>query len=203
MSDAEIFSGVKPVEPRHRIDEAKLAAWMEGHVRGYAGPLTVQQFRGGQSNPTYRLDTPGQAYVLRRKPFGALLPSAHAVDREFRVIGALYGEGFPVPRPFALCEDPEVIGAAFYVMEAVDGAVHWDGALPGLDPHARHRHYAGMIATLARLHAVDPEAAGLADYGRPGNYFARQVDRWTRQYRAAEDGRLEDVERLIAWLPKT
>ena len=203
MSEAEIFSGVKPVEPRHRIDEARLAAWMDGHVRGYVGPLTVRQFRGGQSNPTYRLDTPAQAYVLRRKPFGPLLPSAHAVEREFRVIGALYGEGFPVPRPFALCEDPEIIGAAFYVMEAVDGAVHWDGALPGRDPRARHRHYAAMIATLARLHAIDPEAAGLSDYGRPGNYFARQVDRWTRQYRAAEDGRLEDVERLIAWLPST
>jgi aminoglycoside phosphotransferase (APT) family kinase protein len=203
MSGPDAFSGVKPVEPRHRIDEARLAAWLAEHVRDYAGPLDLQQFRGGQSNPTYRLETPDQAYVLRRKPFGPLLPSAHAVEREFRVIGALYGEGFPVPRPFALCEDEKIIGAAFYVMEAVGGTVHWDGTLPGLDPHARHRHYAMMIATLARLHAIDPEAAGLADYGKPGNYFARQVDRWTRQYRAAEEDRLEDVERLIAWLPKT
>ena len=203
MSAALDFTGVKPVEPRHRIDEARLAAWMEAHVKGFAGPLTVMQFRGGQSNPTYRLETPGQAYVLRRKPFGTLLPSAHAVEREFRVIGALYAEDFPVPRPFALCEDTGVIGAAFYVMEAVEGEVHWDGALPGLDPHARHRHYAAMIGTLARLHAIDPDSAGLSDYGKAGNYFARQVDRWTKQYRAAEDGRLEDVERLIDWLPRT
>ncbi|MDP4027088.1 phosphotransferase family protein [Methylobacterium sp. NEAU 140] len=203
MSAGATFTGVKPVEPRHRIDEARLAAWLGEHVPGFAGPLAVMQFRGGQSNPTYRLETPGGAYVLRRKPSGTLLPSAHAVEREFRVIAALYAEGFPVPRPYALCEDGAVIGAAFYVMEAVDGQVHWDGALPGLSPHARHRHYAAMIATLARLHAIDPEAAGLGDYGRPGNYFARQVDRWTRQYRAAEDGRLEDVERLIAWLPRT
>lgn len=203
MSGAEAFSGVKPVEPRHRIDAARLDEWLAGHVRDFSGPLTVMQFRGGQSNPTYRLETPGRAYALRRKPFGTLLPSAHAVEREYRVIGALYGEGFPVPRPYALCEDPEVIGAAFYVMEAVEGTVHWDGSLPGLSPHARHHHYAAMIGVLARLHAIEPEAAGLGDYGRPGNYFARQVDRWTRQYRAAEDGRLEAVERLIEWLPRT
>lgn len=203
MSGTEAFTGVKPVEPRHRIDEARLADWMASHVKGFSGPLTVMQFKGGQSNPTYRLETPGQAYVLRRKPFGALLPSAHAVEREFRVTGALYAEDFPVPRPFALCEDPDVIGAAFYVMEAVDGHVYWDGSLPGLDPHSRHRHYAAMIGTLARLHAIDPDSAGLSDYGKAGNYFARQIDRWTRQYRAAEDGRNEDVERLIDWLPRT
>lgn len=203
MSGAEVFAGVKPVEPRHRIDEGRLAKWMASHVKGFAGPLTVMQFRGGQSNPTYRLETPERAYVLRRKPFGTLLPSAHAVEREYRVIGALYAEDFPVPRPYALCEDAGVIGAAFYVMEAVEGVVHWDGALPGLDPHARHRRYAAMIGTLARLHAIDPDSAGLSDYGKAGNYFARQVDRWTRQYRAAEDGRLDDVERLIEWLPRT
>jgi aminoglycoside phosphotransferase (APT) family kinase protein len=203
MSGAEAFTGVKPVEARHRIDEARLAEWMASQVKGFSGPLTVMRFKGGQSNPTYRLETPGQAYVLRRKPFGTLLPSAHAVEREFRVTGALYAEDFPVPRPFALCEDSDVIGAAFYVMEAVDGAVHWDGSLPGLDPHGRHRHYAAMIGTLARLHGIDPESAGLSDFGKAGNYFARQIDRWTRQYRAAEDGRIEDVEHLIDWLPRT
>ena len=203
MSAAETFSGVKPVEPRHRIDAGRLSAWLAAHVRDYVGPLTMQQFRGGQSNPTYRLETPGRAYVLRRKPFGPLLPSAHAVEREFRVIRALYAEGFPVPRPYALCEETDVIGSAFYVMEAVDGTVHWDGALPGLPPRARHHHYAAMIGTLARLHAIEPEAADLGDYGRPGNYFSRQVDRWTRQYRAAEGDRLEAAERLIAWLPRT
>ncbi len=203
MSGTEAFTGVKPVEPRHRIDEARLADWMASQVKGFSGPLTVMQFKGGQSNPTYRLETPGQAYVLRRKPFGTLLPSAHAVEREFRVTGALYAEDFPVPRPFALCEDPDVIGAPFYVMEAVDGHVYWDGALPGLDPHSRHRHYAAMIGTLARLHAIDPDSAGLSDYGKAGNYFARQIDRWTRQYRATEDGRNEDVEHLIDWLPRT
>jgi aminoglycoside phosphotransferase (APT) family kinase protein len=179
MSEADTFSGVKPVEPRHRFDEAALARWMQAKVPGYAGPLTVLQFKGGQSNPTYRLETPNRAYVLRRKPFGALLPSAHAVDREYRLITALHGTGFPVPLTYGLCEDPEVIGAVFYVMEAVEGAIHWDGALPGMKPAERRRVYEAMIGTLARLHNVDYEAIGLGDYGRPGNYFARQVERWT------------------------
>jgi aminoglycoside phosphotransferase (APT) family kinase protein len=204
MSEAaDTFSGVKPVEPRHRFDEAALARWMQAKVPGYAGPLTVLQFKGGQSNPTYRLETPNRAYVLRRKPFGALLPSAHAVDREYRLITALHGTGFPVPLTYGLCEDPEVIGAVFYVMEAVEGAIHWDGALPGMKPAERRRVYEAMIGALARLHNVDYEAIGLADYGRPGNYFARQVERWTKQYRASETDRIEAAENLIAWLPKT
>ena len=200
---ADAFSGVKPVEARHRFDEAALARWMQAHVDGYAGPLRAFQFKGGQSNPTYRLETPDRAYVLRRKPFGPLLPSAHAVDREYRLIAALNTVNFPVPHAYALCEDPEVIGAIFYVMEAVEGAIHWDGGLPGLEPRARRQVYEAMISALAELHQVDYAAIGLADYGRPGNYFARQVERWTKQYRASETQRIEAAERLMAWLPKT
>lgn len=203
MSETDKFSGVKPVEERHRFDEAALARWLDGHVEGFSGPLDVHQFKGGQSNPTYRLDTPERAYVLRRKPFGPLLPSAHAVDREFRLISALATTGFPVPRAYALCEDPGVIGAMFYVMQAVDGPVYWDGALPGMTPAERRAVYEAMISTLARLHQTDFEALGLSDYGRPGNYFARQVERWTNQYRASETDRIEAAERLIEWLPRT
>ena len=197
------FSGVKPVEDRHRFDEPALARWMEGAVEGYAGPLTVRQFKGGQSNPSYRLDTPACAYVLRRKPFGPLLPSAHAVDREFRVISALHPTGFPVARPYALCEDASVIGAMFYIMECVDGRVLWDGSLPDLAPETRGATYRSAIDTLARLHQTDHVAAGLETYGKPGNYFARQIERWTRQYRASETQVIEPMDRLIAWLPTT
>ena len=197
------FAGVKPVEARHRFDETALARWMEVNVEGYAGPLTVQQFKGGQSNPSYRLDTPACAYVLRRKPFGPLLPSAHAVDREFRVISALYPTGFPVARPYALCEDPGVIGAMFYIMECVDGRVLWDGSLPGMSPSERGATYRSAIDTLARLHQTDHVAAGLETYGKPGNYFARQIERWTRQYRASETQVIEPMDRLIDWLPTT
>ena len=199
----DTFSGTKPVEPRHQFDEAALDRWLSANVEGYAGPLRVLQFKGGQSNPTYRLETPGRAYVLRRKPFGPLLPSAHAVDREFRLISALNTVSFPVPHAYALCEDTAVIGAIFYVMEAVEGAIHWDGALPGLQPAARRKIYEAMISTLAELHQVDYAAIGLGDYGRPGNYFARQVERWTKQYRASETDRIEAAERLMEWLPRT
>ena len=200
---ASSFSGVKPVEPRHKFDEAALHRWLEAHVDGYAGPLSVFQFKGGQSNPTYRLETPGRAYVLRRKPFGPLLPSAHAVDREFRLISALNRVSFPAPHAYALCVDPGVIGAIFYVMEAVEGEIYWDGALPSLEPGGRRKIYEAMISTLAELHQVDYAAIGLSDYGRPGNYFARQVERWTKQYRASETDRIEAAERLMAWLPRT
>ena len=200
---ADSFSGTKPVEPRHQFDEAALHRWMQAHVEGYAGPLSVFQFKGGQSNPTYRLETPGRAYVLRRKPFGPLLPSAHAVEREFRLIAALNTVRFAVPHAYALCEEASVIGAVFYVMEAVEGAIHWDGALPGLTPDARRKVYDAMVTTLAELHGVDYAAIGLGDYGRPGNYFARQVERWTRQYRASETDRIEAADRLMEWLPRT
>lgn len=199
----QAFSGVKPVEARHRIDEAALAVWMAANVEGFEGPLAVSQFKGGQSNPTYRIDTPTRAYVLRRKPFGALLPSAHAVDREFRVISALHGAGYPVARPYGLCTDEGVIGAVFYVMSMVEGRVFWDGALPGLNRAERRAIYLAQIDTLARLHRLDHEALGLADYGKPGNYFARQIERWTGQYRASETQPIPAMDRLIEWLPRT
>jgi aminoglycoside phosphotransferase (APT) family kinase protein len=201
--EAAPFAGVKPVEPRHQFDEAALHRWMQANVPGYAGPLRVLQFKGGQSNPTYRLETPHRAYVLRRKPFGPLLPSAHAVEREFRVISALQGADVPVAKPYALCTDSEVIGAIFYIMEAVEGPIYWDGALPGLEPPARRGVYESLIATLARLHTVDIEAVGLGDYGRPGNYFARQVERWTKQYRASETDKIPEADLLMEWLPRT
>jgi len=197
------FSGTKPVEERHRIDEARLDQWMGAHVEGYRGPLTVLQFKGGQSNPTYRLDTPDRSYVLRRKPFGKLLPSAHAVDREFRVISAFGRQGFPVARAYALCTDEAVIGAAFYIMSMEDGRVFWDPSLPSQTKEARRAIFTSKIETLAKLHSYDPEAIGLGDYGKPGNYFARQVDRWTKQYRASETQNIPEVEKLIEWLPRT
>jgi aminoglycoside phosphotransferase (APT) family kinase protein len=197
------FSGLKPVEPRHQFDQAPLDRWMQANVEGYAGPLSVMQFQGGQSNPTYRLETPGGAYVLRRKPFGPLLPSAHALEREFRLIGALHGTDVPVARPYALCTDPDVIGAVFYIMQAIEGPIYWDGALPGLTPQWRRGVYESEIGVLARLHKVDIEAAGLGDYGRPGNYFARQVERWTRQYRASETDVIPEADLLMDWLPRT
>ncbi|WP_213770585.1 phosphotransferase [Bradyrhizobium sp. dw_78] len=199
----EEFSGTKPVEERHRIDELRLDAWMRDHVEDYRGPLTVLQFKGGQSNPTYRLDTPGRSYVMRRKPFGKLLPSAHAVDREFRVIAALGKQDFPVAKAYALCSDDAVIGSAFYIMSMVEGRVFWDPTLPAEPPETRWKIFTSKIETLARLHKFDPEAIGLGDFGKPGNYFARQVDRWTKQYRASETQHIPEMEKLIEWLPRT
>ncbi|HEY0329674.1 MAG TPA: phosphotransferase family protein [Rhodopseudomonas sp.] len=207
MSEAvrrdEEFSGTKPVEERHKIDEASLDRWMQHNVVGYAGPLTVLQFKGGQSNPTYRLDTPARAYVMRRKPFGKLLPSAHAVDREFKVIAALGAKGFPVAKAYALCTDDAVIGAAFYVMSMEQGRIFWDSTLPQLPREARRAIYTAKIETLAKLHSYDPETIGLGDFGKPGNYFARQVDRWTKQYRASETQSIPEMDRLIDWLPRS
>jgi aminoglycoside phosphotransferase (APT) family kinase protein len=204
MSEAAAgMTGTIKVDGKDRLDLASLDAWMTANVAGYAGPLSYAKFAGGQSNPTYRLDTPARAYVLRRKPFGPILPSAHAVDREYRVIAGLHPTGFPVPRPYGLCEDAEVIGAPFYVMEMVEGRTLWDGALPGLTPAGRTAHYHAMVDTLAALHNTDHAAAGLEDFGKPGNYFERQVGRWTKQYRGAETERMEPVEQLIEWLPRT
>lgn len=152
----------------------------------YFRPLDYVRFAGGQSNPTYRLDSPSGSYVLRRKPFGSLLPSAHAVDREYRVIAGLHPAGFPVPRPYGLCEDPEVIGSAFYVMEMVRGRTLWDGGLPGMPPAERRAHYEALVDTLAALHIIDPVAAELESHGKPGNYFGRQVARRTQQFRMSE-----------------
>ena len=197
------FTGTVIPQGQDVLDADRLAAWMEANVAGFAGPLTIAKFAGGQSNPTYRLDSPSGAYVLRRKPFGALLPSAHAVDREFAVIAGLHPTGFPVPRPHGLCSDDGVIGSMFYVMALVDGRTIWDGSLPGATPAERTAIYHQMIDTLAALHNVDYQAAGLGQYGKPGNYFERQVGRWTKQYRAAETERLEAMEALIDWLPRT
>src|SRR2546421_2686112 len=185
------------------LDAAALTGWLEQHVAGFRGPIALEKFEGGQSNPTYRLDAASGTYVLRRKPFGTLLPSAHAVEREYRVLTALRPLGFPVPRVFALCEDQAVIGSAFYLMAFVEGADFTHRAPSHLTEGARPIVYHGMIDTLAALHRVDPQAAGLATFGRPGNFFERQVARWIKQYRASETDRIEVAERLIVWLPAT
>jgi aminoglycoside phosphotransferase (APT) family kinase protein len=195
------FSGTREVADRLRFDVARLEDYLSAHVAGFAGPIVVSQFKGGQSNPTYLVETPLRRYVLRRKPPGKLLPSAHAVDREYRVITALGGVGFPVPRTFGLCVDEAVIGTAFFVMDYVEGRVFWDPELPELGRDQRGRIYDAMNAVIARLHTIDYAAIGLGDYGKPGSYVARQIDRWTRQYRASETERIEPMDRLIEWLP--
>ncbi len=203
MSDAEadIFSGTKPVDPRYMLDEVALNAWMKAHVEGFAGPMEIRQFKGGQSNPTYQIITPKQNYVLRRKPPGKLLPSAHAVDREFRVISALYPTGFPVAKPFGLCMDESVIGTIFYIMDSVEGRILWDGSLPDSTPAERTAIYEAKIATLAALHATDYKAVGLEDFGKAGSYFSRQISRWTKQYQLSETTKIPEMDRLIEWLP--
>jgi aminoglycoside phosphotransferase (APT) family kinase protein len=185
------------------IDLGRLGDWLEGHVEGFRGPFTIIKFAGGQSNPTYRIDAASGRYVMRRKPFGPTLPSAHAVDREYRVISALRPVGYPVARPYALCSEAEVIGAPFYIMEMVEGRTFWDGRLPDQSPTERRAIYLAMVDALAGLHRIEPEAVGLQDYGPPGNYFERQVARWTKQYRASQTDDVPEVERLIAWLPAT
>jgi aminoglycoside phosphotransferase (APT) family kinase protein len=197
------YSGTREVDPRYPLDEARLGGWLAANVPAYAGPLTIRQFKGGQSNPTYELTTPGRTYVLRRKPPGTLLASAHAVDREFTVISALHAQGYPVARPWALCTDETVIGSMFYVMDKVEGRVLWDLKLPGMTPDQRRAIYDAQVDTLAALHAFDPAAIGLGDYGRPGNYFERQVGRWTKQYRASEIEPIPAMDRLIEFLPAT
>jgi len=198
----EEFAGTMPVPERLRFDEAALERYLRTHIDGFSGPLLVQQFRGGQSNPTFLLTAgDGAHYVLRRKPAGQLLPSAHAVDREFRVISALYGHGVPVARPICLCADEGVIGTMFYVMSYVRGRNFWDPRLPGMTPPERAAVYDEMNRVLVALHTADFAALGLADYGRPGNYFARQIARWSKQYRASETEPIEAMERLLAWLP--
>jgi aminoglycoside phosphotransferase (APT) family kinase protein len=199
----EEFIGTKPVEERHRIDASALESFLEGSIPGFAGPLRIEQFKGGQSNPTYCITAgDGRRYVLRRKPPGKLLPSAHAVDREYRVIRALHPAGFPVARPHLLCEDEGVIGTAFYVMDFVDGRVLWDQSLPGMSKSERGAIWDELNRVIAQLHAIDYRAVGLETFGKPGSYIARQVTRWTTQYRASETERMEAMDNLIAWLPK-
>lgn len=187
----------------HPLDlpETALATYLEANVAGFRGPLTAMKFKGGQSNPTYRIDAASGAYVLRRKPPGKLLPSAHAVDREFRVLQALHGTQVPVAQPLHLCEDESVIGSMFYLMAFVDGRIFWDPSLPEQTPTERGAIYTAIIDALAALHAIDPASVGLADYGKPGNYFERQLRRWTEQYRASETRPITAMDALIAALP--
>ena len=195
-------AGAEPVREAFRFDEAALARWMEAHVEGFSGPLEVLQFKGGQSNPTYKLGTPARSYVLRRKPPGRLAAGAHAVDREARVMAALGGTGFPVPRVHGLCTDEAVIGSAFFVMELVEGRIFWDATFSGLPRAERAAYFAEMNRVLARLHSIDAVAVGLGDFGRAGSYFERQIGRWTKSYLADEEaGRDPGMDRLIAWLP--
>ena len=194
--------GTAEVREAHRFEADRLDSWMCENVEGYKGPLRVEQFKGGQSNPTYKLITPARSYVLRRKPPGALLPGAHAVDREYRVIDALDRQGFPVARPYTLCLDETVVGTPFYVMEMVDGRIFWDAWLPELAADERPAYFDAMNAVIARLHLIDPGAAGLGDYGKPGNYFARQIGRWSKQYLGdVEAGRVASMDKLVEWLP--
>jgi aminoglycoside phosphotransferase (APT) family kinase protein len=199
----EAFVGTVEPEGADRLDEARLAEWMQANVDGFKGPLHLTKFKGGQSNPTYKIEAASGNYVLRRKPFGPLLPSAHAVDREYKVQAGMYKTGFPVARQYGLCTDDSVIGSWFYVMGMVDGRTIWNGAMPDSNPEERRAVYFEMIDVLARLHNTPVEDAGLEDFGKPGNYFGRQIDRWTKQYRLSETEMMPEMERLIEWLPAT
>ena len=201
MSRAD-FAGTMPVSERQRFDEGALGRWLQVHLPGFAGLERTEQFRGGQSNPTFLLTAvDGSRYVLRKKPAGVLLPSAHAVDREFRVISALHGSPVPVARPLCLCTDASVIGTMFYLMEYAVGRNFWDATLPATTPTERAALYDEMNRVMVALHTLDYAAAGLGDYGKPGNYFARQIGRWSGQYRASETERIEAMEKLLTWLP--
>ena len=190
------------VRAAHRLDEVALARWLEANVEGYAGPLEVRQFQGGASNPTYLLTAGSGRYVMRKKPPGQLLASAHQVDREFKVMKALGATGFPVPKMRALCEDESVVGTSFYVMDFLEGRIFRDARLPGMTPAERAAIYDELNAVLARLHGIDPDAVGLSDYGRPGNYFERQIGGWIKQYRGAGTETIPAMEALIEALPK-
>lgn len=195
------FSGTREVRAAHRFDVGRLEEWMRRNVRAFEPPLGVSQFRGGQSNPTYLLASPSGRYVLRRKPPGKLLKSAHAVDREHRVISALHKQGFPVPEPCAYCDDESVVGTPFFIMSYVEGRIFWNLELPDVAPGETAAIYDDVNRTIAALHRFDYRSIGLEDFGRPGNYFARQVSRWTGQYRASETAKIGPMERLIEWLP--
>jgi aminoglycoside phosphotransferase (APT) family kinase protein len=194
-------TGTRDVAAEHQINIGPLEDYLQQQVDGFSGPLTVKQFRGGQSNPTYLLESASGRYVMRRKPPGKLLKSAHAVDREFRVISALHKAGFPVPRPYVLCEDESVVGTMFFIMDFVEGRIFWELDLPASDPDERQAIYDNVNQTIADLHNFDYESIGLADYGKPGNYFSRQISRWSKQYRASEIDPIANMDRLIAWLP--
>jgi aminoglycoside phosphotransferase (APT) family kinase protein len=202
MTDYTAYQGTRPVAEAHRVDERALESYLRENIPDFEGPLLVEQFKGGQSNPTFLLRAGSRTYVMRRKPPGKLLPSAHAVDREYRVITALAKTGVPVPKTYLLCTDEAIAGTMFYVMEHVEGRVLWDPLLPGMSPDERRAIFAEMNRVIATLHKVDYNAVGLGDYGKPGNYFARQIDRWSKQYQASETEPIQAMDRLIEWLPR-
>ena len=203
MSNFDHFVGTKPVSDTHAFDVSALEVWMSAQVAGFAGPITVEMFKGGQSNPTYKLVTPGCSYVMRSKPgpVAKLLPSAHAIEREFKVMQGLAGTDVPVPHMYALCEDESIIGRAFYIMEFKAGRVLWDQSLPGMTPQQRGAIYDEMNRVMAALHTVDVTRQGLADYGKSGNYFERQIGRWSKQYVASVTQPIDEMDKLMAWLP--
>ena len=195
--------GTVEVPEADQLDLAKLTTWFEGNVEGFEGPISYSKFKGGQSNPTYRIDTPTTSYVLRRQPFGKLLPSAHAVDREYKAMTGLYPTGFPVPRTYGLCEDADVLGSMFFVMSMADGRSLWNGALPNSTPDERKEIYHSLIDTMADLHLSKPAEIGLSDFGKSEDYCARQISRWSKQYKLSETETIPEMDRLIEWLPET
>ena len=198
----EIFSGTKQVAANLKIDSERLQPWIDAHVEGAGRIKRIEQFKGGQSNPTYKITTDTKSLVLRRKPPGKLLPSAHAVDREYKVISALYETDVPVPKTYGLCEDESVAGTAFFVMDFLDGDIYWNPMLPSLKKEDRIKIYSSKNKTLAALHSVDYKKVGLGDYGKPGNYVSRQIARWSRQYKASETDNIDAMNNLIEWLPE-
>jgi len=204
MSQFDHFVGTRPVSEQHAIDVVVLSAWLEKNLPGFAGPLSMEMFKGGQSNPTYKLITPSKSYVMRAKPgpVAKLLPSAHAVEREYAVMHGLQDTDVPVPRMYCLCEDESIIGRAFYIMEFMQGRVLWDQSLPGMDRAQRGAIYNEMNRVIAALHKVDFAARGLQSYGKPGNYFERQIGRWSKQYVASITQPIPEMDQLMEWLPK-
>ncbi|MES2412717.1 MAG: phosphotransferase [Pseudomonadota bacterium] len=203
MSNFDHFVGTRAVSGQHLFDTEALTRYLDAHLEGFKGPLSVEMFNGGQSNPTYKLVTAGQSYVMRAKPgpVAKLLPSAHAVEREFKVMKGLHGTDVPVARMFCLCEDESIIGRAFYVMEFVEGRVLWDQSLPGMTTTQRGDIYNEMNRVIAALHTVKFAERRLADYGKPGNYFERQIGRWSKQYVASVTTPIPEMDQLMTWLP--
>ncbi|MEG1065605.1 MAG: phosphotransferase [Comamonas sp.] len=203
MSTFDHFVGTRAVSDQHAFDIEVMTAWLSQHVQGFEGPLQVEMFKGGQSNPTYKLVTPGKSYVMRAKPgpVAKLLPSAHAIEREYRVMKGLAGTDVPVPHMYALCEDESIMGRAFYIMEFMEGRVLWDQSLPGMTPEQRAEIYDEMNRVIAALHSVKFVDQGLADYGKSGNYFERQIGRWSKQYVASVTQPIPEMDQLMAWLP--
>jgi aminoglycoside phosphotransferase (APT) family kinase protein len=204
MSDFDHFVGTQSVSEKHAVDLSKLSEWLVQNLEGFAGPLSVEMFKGGQSNPTYKLITPGKSYVMRAKPgpVAKLLPSAHAVEREFAVMQGLQGTDVPVPRMYCLCEDESIIGRAFYIMEFMQGRILWDQSLPGMDRGQRGDIYNEMNRVISALHKVKFSERGLSSYGKPGNYFERQIGRWSKQYTASITSPIPEMDQLMEWLPK-